>query len=95
MAAKYDVGTPVGGERKMRRIGSPLQERDGIVGVLDFEDEPAPRTPPQAQPVTMEGIAALLSTTLDAKLASLTQKVSQLGVDVGALKKKGANVANN
>ena len=95
MAAMYDVGTPVGGERKFRRIGSPLQEMDGIVGELDFEDEPAPCTPPQAQPVTMEGIAALLSTTLDEKLASVTQQVSQLGVDVGDLKKKVADVVEN
>ena len=33
MAAQtYDVGTPLGGERKYRRVRSPLQEMDGVDG---------------------------------------------------------------
>ena len=77
---------------------SPLQEMDGAVCELHYdqeEDEPVPLTPPQAQPVTMAGIAALLSATLDAKLAPVTQKVSKIGVDMDNLKKRVAEVAEN
>ena len=47
MAEKYDVGTPIGGERKSRRLHSPLQEMDGVDRQLSFEEEeePVPATP--------------------------------------------------
>ena len=68
MAANFDLGTPIGGERKTRRFRSPLQEMDGIVTALDFasdfEEQPVPSTPKDAEPVTMAGIVALLSSAL-------------------------------
>ena len=89
MAKKYDMGTPIGAERKMRRTRSPLQEMDDIVGMLDFEEEVrVPTTPIQAQPVIMEGIAAILSSTLDEKLTPVTRSVSRLEEEVGKLKKQ-------
>ena len=85
MAAVYDVGTPVGGERKMRRIGSPycMQEMDGIVGALDFE-EAVPATPIEAQPVTMTALRDLF----DEKLKPVTHAVKELQGEMEELKMK-------
>ena len=59
------MGTPLRGERKTRRLRSPLHEMDGVVSHLNFEEEePVPSTPQDAEPVTMAGIAALLSSAL-------------------------------
>ena len=66
MAAKYDLGTPLGGERRVRRIGSPLQEMDEMPDALlpkeiDF-DEIGHERDTQASPpgVTIDAIAVLL-----------------------------------
>ena len=96
MEGKYDLGTPIGGERKMRRVHSPLHEMDGIVGALVFEDEgveaSVPATPKEDEPVTMAAIAQLLNSALDQKLTAVTQKMervqSELKKDVTDLKEE-------
>ena len=46
---KSDVGTPVGGERKSRRLHSPLEEMDDVVCRLDLSvEERLPQTPAAA-----------------------------------------------
>ena len=90
MAEKYDMGTPLGGERtQKRRVMSPLQEMDGVRGQLDFttEEHPAPSTPKEAEPVTMAAISALLLSALDEKLAPVTQTMGRLEGEVESLKK--------
>ena len=73
MAEKYDMGTPLGGEKDLtqslrgvrQRLFSPGQQMDDA----DAHDAAAPVTPPAAQPsVTLEAIAALL----DSKLGCVT-----------------------
>ena len=88
MEEKYDLGTPLCGERKSRRLQSPLQEMDGVVTQLFCDDAPVPQTPSDAQPVTMAGIAAVLAATLDEKLAPMSQNISRLESQVGDLKKQ-------
>ena len=89
MAARYDVGTPLGGERKSRRIQSPLQEMDGVIRALDYEEEElqVPSTPKEAQPVTMAAISAVLLSALDEKLKPVTQTMVRLEGEVESLKK--------
>ena len=85
MAAKYNMGTPLGGERKMRRMRSPLQQMDGVVGELQFsdeEDQPVPTTPKEAQPMTMAGIAALLSPAL----APFRSSMNEVKAEVASLR---------
>ena len=95
MAEKYDVGTPLGGERKSRRLHSPLQEMDGIapttprgafvpVPPLPNLSEPAG----EEAPVTLAAIASLLSSTLDAKLGPVSQTMTRLEEDFEGLKKE-------
>ena len=88
MEEKYDLGTPLGAERKSRRMHSPLQEMDGVVAQLFCDDGPAPQTPRDAQPATMAGIAAVLSATLDEKLAPMSRSISRLESQVVDLKKQ-------
>ena len=97
MAEKYDVGTPMGGDRKYRRTRSPLHEMDDAIGQLDFSEDsaeefPAPTTPSGAEPVTLAAIATLLSTTLDAKLGPVSQTMARLEEDVEDLKKNMTDV---
>ena len=92
MAAKYDVGTPIGGDRKYRRIHSPLHEMDDVIGQLDFsedssEEVPAPTTPNDAEPVTLAAIASISASTLDAKLGPVSQTMDRLEGDMEDLKK--------
>ena len=81
MAEKYDVGTPIGGERKSRRLHSPLQEMDGVDRQLSFEEEeePVPATPVGAHAVTMAGIAALLAATLEPVQSAVESMKEELG----------------
>ena len=80
---KYDLGTPLGGERKTRRRHSPLQEMD-VTGV--WKDDENPATPAEAiarnllpdlalenQQLTLASIGALL----DQKLAPVCSAVSE------------------
>ena len=62
MAEVYDVGTPVRGERKYRRMRSPLQEMDGMPldGVFmrqpEFDVEPkTPEVPTTSKGASEEG----------------------------------------
>ena len=94
MAEKYDMGTPIGGERKMRRLRSPLQEMDGLAGELDFEEEEqaAPATPAaahQATAVTLEGIAALL----DSRLKPVVHALAEVQQDVVRIDTNVENVS--
>ena len=85
MAEKYDMGTPIGAERKSRRLHSPLQEMDDVVPQkIDFEVE-EPVTPTEAhrepaQPLTLAAIANLLDKTLDQKLGPIAHKMNEMNV---------------
>ena len=83
MAAVYDVGTPIGGERKFRRMRSPLQEMDSVVGELDFAGDAhqVPATPGDAQPVTMAAMRQLF----DEKLKPVTDTMEELRDEVTEL----------
>ena len=89
---KYDVGTPIGGERKMRRMRSPLNEMDDVVGQLNFEeDERAPPATPEAAhqnagPQTMANISlTMLSNLLDEKIGPMQRSMSQMERQMGEL----------
>ena len=97
MAVRYDVGTPLQGERKYRRMYSPLQEMDGVRGELDFEEDAIPKTPPGAgaTPVTLEGIAALLDKKFDERLQPIKQAIANMHEDVDAIEgRMDANMSN-
>ena len=84
MADRFDVGTPLGGERKYRRVCSPLHEMDDVSQQLFKDDDleekqvPVPTTPSRAQPVTLEGIAALL----DNRLKPVVHAESKGGIEL-------------
>ena len=81
MAEKYDMGTPVGADRKYRRIQSPLQEMDGVVGRLDVsEDDQGPQTPREAHLVTNNSPVTLqaMSDLLDSKFGPVQKQIAEL-----------------
>ena len=94
MARAHEIGTPMGAERKSRRVGSPLQEMDGMNTEQDesrdhetwtrqpiFDVEP--QTPPAARPeVTLEAIGLLLK----AELAPVKETVDNLGRNLSDMK---------
>ena len=85
MADKYDMGTPLHGERKFRRIRSPLNEMDDVVADLFWDNEPVPQTPEDAHTMhvgasssnngLLSQISALLDAKFDEKLAPMTEKL--------------------
>ena len=95
MSEMYDVGTPVGGERKYRRVRSPLQETGGMIGdnnddgeltalpdatrALEFTE---PHTPPGVQaeaPVTFSSMTKLLNEKLKRMRAEMDNIQARLG----------------
>ena len=95
MATRYDVGTPLGGERKSRRMHSPLSEMDDIVGTLDFEDHvDAPNTPQAAYETAASAssnsdlinqISTLLDTKFDAKLSPVVESIASMQKEIADL----------
>ena len=99
---KYDMGTPIKGERVFterlrdvrQRLFSPGQHMDAV----DAPDVPAPVTPAAAQPcatmmqappaVTLEAIASLLDKKFDEKLGPVTEKVNELKEDMQDIKEQ-------
>ena len=85
MASRYDMGTPLGGERKMRRIGSPLEEMDDMPEELmpthiDFGERHA-----QPVAVTIEAIAGLLKKEIapvQNSIKGLENKMEELSVSI-------------
>ena len=97
MARAHEIGTPVGAERKSRRVGSPLQEMDGVITennenrddetwtrqpIFDVE----PQTPPAARPeLTLEAIGLLLRSELApmrTKVENLDKNMAELNISV-------------
>ena len=88
---RYDLGTPIGGKRKSRRIHSPMQDIDDIVNRLDLDPgETVHGAPPvQTQPaVTLEAIASLLDKKFDEKFWPVTEMVHELKDDVQGIKEQ-------
>ena len=106
MADKYDMGTPVGGERKCRRMHSPLEEMDDIQRVLDLDDDveeqvpttpvEAFRAPPPSSPVSAPSVNLLsqIAGLLDEKLAPITSTIKDMQFDVVRIDSNVERVSN-
>ena len=75
MAARYNVGTPIRGERKMRRMHSPFQD---FMTDTAIDGEPEPTTPRadvmQSSPVTLQAMSDLL----DSKFGPVQKQIAEL-----------------
>ena len=97
MARVHEIGTPTGAERKLRRVGSPLQEMDGMTLEKDEDEDQEtwtrqprfdvePQTPPAPHPeLTLEAIGLLLKselTPMRTKVESLDNNMAELNISV-------------
>ena len=72
---RYDVGTPLGGERKQRRMRSPLQEMDDMPNsARNLFDEPV--TPPGNEPDTPHGLQPAV--TVDAITEAMSKMLEKM-----------------
>ena len=88
MENKYDLGTPIGGERKAWRLHSPLEEMDDMV----------PSTPPVAfaqVPVLPKGASSSNAITLEAMGSLLDSKLTPLVKSMESLKSEMYEMKGN
>ena len=97
MTSKYDVGTPVGGERKHRRINSPLTEMDDVYPttlIFDNEQETETRSERSSRSSSRETndliklFSKMLDDKFDEKLQPISTSISSLSSDMAALNSK-------
>ena len=82
MATEHEIGTPLSGEHKQRRLHSPLQEMDYAPMTCGFMRQPEfdvePQTPERATPVTLESIGALLRGEINPVMNTITNLERQM-----------------
>ena len=94
MTEKYDMGTPLGGERKARRLHSPLDEMDDMVPTTPVaayaQVPPLPGPNVGAEPLTLAAIAGLL----DQKPGPITNSIREMQFDIERVESNVTNVSN-